>query len=313
MSMELCMCDTGLGNTGLPNGVKPFGKLSYIIAMRTYADDGTLNTIDLSTTFDQAYLDGKINEDDASKRWYPIKDLKFVDRPKSESVFADLGDGTQEFVREGVRSFSAQIPQGTATFLGKLIGARCQEISFFEVDVCNNLAGNIRKVDSDNVLVPFKLGNNTLDVILNLATDERKQYIMLNFQYDINERDQLRGFITDASITASLTPNDVNGLIDVKAELGTITATTIPVTLTFDYGDVKSPLPYQVAEQSDFYLYNTTADAQVLLSGFTVTDSSLGQYVLEFAAQTTSDVGYLEIRPSDKNGYEMARVSVTFA
>ena len=301
---EICLCDQGIGNTGLPQGVKAPKQLSYLIMMATLDGDGNKNQIPCTDTIDQAYLDQKFKEEaDPLKRWFPITGLKLVDRPKTDPITRDLGDGAVEFVRDGVRSFTGEIPSGTATFLGKLIGARCQSVSFFEVDICENLSGNGR---DPLALIPFRLADQSLNAFLMLANNTQNQSISLNFQYDINEKDHLRSFITDRSITGSLNSDDVNGIIDVNVEsFDAIVATSVDVTLSFDYGDHCDKMAYKIAEQTDFTVYNKTAAASVALTGFTIIDASEGKYTLEFAAQTAADLVDVSISPANKSGYEM--------
>ena len=309
MTTEVCLCDLGLGNTGIPQGVKPPKQLSYLIMVSTYDGLGNLNRIDCADTLDQAYLDARFNDPDPLKRWYPVKDLKLVDRPKADPLTRDLGDGSIEFVRDGVRSFTAEIPSGTATYLKSLVGARCQSVSFFEVDICENLTGNGRE---KGYLYPIKLSDQSLNAFLLLANDSQNQSISLNFQYDITEYDHLRAFITDRSITGSLTPIDVNGLIDVQVfSFDDIQATSIDVTLKYFYGDHCDPLPYKVAEQTDFTLYNKTTASAVALTGFVVLDASEGKYQIQFGAQTGGDKVCLSISPADKSGFEMLETEFT--
>lgn len=309
MANEICLCDQGIGNTGLPQGVKAPKQLSYLIMVSTLDGDGNKNKIECTDTIDQAYIDARLNEVDPLKRWYPITGLKLVDRPKSDPITRDLGDGSTEFVRDGVRSFTGEIPGGTAKFLSKLIGARCQSVSFYEVDICENLIGNGRSSDA---LFPFKLADQSLNAFLILANNDQNQSISLNFQYDINEVDHLRAFITDRSITGSLNPEDVKGLIDVNVEsFDAINADNIDVTLSFDYGDHCDKLPYKVAQASDFTLYNKTTAASVAVAGLTVIDASEGKYNIQFAAQTAADKVDLSISPADKAGFEMQPTEFT--
>jgi len=66
--MEFCACSGSILNTGTPDKQRVVASGVGLIAVRTKADDGTLNQILSSDNIDQDYLDAKINEEDESKR-----------------------------------------------------------------------------------------------------------------------------------------------------------------------------------------------------------------------------------------------------
>jgi hypothetical protein len=80
----VCNCEVGLSNTGLPNCAPIADVTKRIILVPIFANDGTRNEYEVATTtFNQVFFDGKINEADASKRWFPLPDIENI-----EDVFA---------------------------------------------------------------------------------------------------------------------------------------------------------------------------------------------------------------------------------
>ena len=310
MILDVCKCDAGIGNTGLPQGVKAFAQLLYFIITPTFDEDGVANFIDCTVPFDQAFLDGKLNEDDPTKRWYVVKNPKNVERAKTDPVTRDFGDGSKEFVRDGVRSFATELPGGTATFLGKLLQGKCQSHSFYEVDTCFNLGGNGRDATK---LFPYLIGPDTINHFLLLANDTQNQSISINMDYDISEKDELRAFITEKSITADLTPRNVNSLIDVNLveDAGTPpTLTTIDFNASFDYGDHCDKLPLLTLLPAELTLLNVDDALPVVVISIDDTDADNGNYQATFAIQDAAETIRMSILPSDKNGFEAQEVDV---
>jgi len=306
--LELCKCNLGIGNTGIPQGVKAFAQLLYIIIVPTFDEDGNLNFIDCAVPFTQLFLDGKLNQDDPTKRWYVVKNLKNIDRPKTDPVTKEYDDGSINFIRDGVRSFTALIPGGTAVFLGKLLQGKCNSHSFYEVDICLNVGGNGR---DKTKLYPYLMGQDTINHFLMLAKGDTNQEISVNFQYDIQEKDELRRFITDRSITADLTPINVNSLVDVNIVPTNPSTTTVDVLATYDYGDHCDPDPYVVGSlPTDWLVKNLDTPATIPVISVDDTDADNGNYELTYAIQPSNDMT-VEIIPSANNGFEGAPAPYT--
>ena len=96
-----CDCNAGLSNTGRPNCVPIFGITSSLIIVPIYANDGTKNGIDLASAL-PTWSD-LVNEDDASKRWFPLPAFENVELPKADSLFEEANSGRQVYLRQAKR------------------------------------------------------------------------------------------------------------------------------------------------------------------------------------------------------------------
>ena len=115
-----CNCDSGLSNTGRPNCVPIQSVTSKLILVPLKANDGTLNSIDLSLPVPN-WLD-LVNEADASKRWFPLPAFENVELPKADTTFEEANSGRMVFIRQGKRSFAGELwsEDSSPTLLGKL-------------------------------------------------------------------------------------------------------------------------------------------------------------------------------------------------
>ena len=80
MAEDSCACGTVEVNTGEVQCFRKFRKTVGLIVVPLIANDGSVNSIDLSTTID---LTAKVQHTDSSKRFYPILDLKDVETPQA--------------------------------------------------------------------------------------------------------------------------------------------------------------------------------------------------------------------------------------
>lgn len=300
--MSVCSCNVTLGNTGTPNCYPVMGVTKKAFIVPYYDDAGSVNRIDLSTlTFDQTYLDGKINATDDSQRWFPLPEFKNVEDVKGDSLTESFNDGSVVFIQEGARTFNAVMLKQSSVFLGKLKEARCTEIGVFFVDQNGNFIGS--QIE-EGFLYPIKIDENTWNPVLMKSTDTTIQKIMLSFEFDRNELDENLRMITANSITADLLNS--RGLLDVNAAYSAISTTGFTATMTLDYGNVLDPLKFKGAVLADFTLYNETTAASVVITS--VTESSDGVYDFVIPAQTSADVMTLTL---SKNGYELYSSDVT--
>lgn len=88
MSLVLgCSCNTGNGNTGLPNCVEQFGLASGVALQNMVANDGTLNQIDIDVAALTTEWSSLLTQSNRTKRIYPITKLKNVDFPLEDTQY----------------------------------------------------------------------------------------------------------------------------------------------------------------------------------------------------------------------------------
>ena len=116
-----CKCDVGLGNTGLPNCQPIVSVAKKLIVVPTYNDAGSKNGILLTDTLDQAYWDARVNDADASQRWFPLAAMENITHERAESIVETAGSGKLAFIREGVKSFSGEMWKQSPAFVSPTV------------------------------------------------------------------------------------------------------------------------------------------------------------------------------------------------
>lgn len=288
--MAVCKCEVGLGNTGLPNCIPIAGVTKKIILVNYYDNDGVINSVDCSDTFNEAYFSAKTNDADTSKRWYPLPEIKNVEDVKAESLFESFNDGSNLFIQEGTRTFNGVMPKQSPQFLGQLKSARCVAIGVYIIDKDGNLIGNGK---TDGKLYPILVDNNTWNPVLMKGTDTTVQKIMLTFEYSRLERDEDLRMITSDEFTFDLLNlqgvKDVN-FVGMTADAGTDSATFTAETI---YGSQCAKVKVQGLDVADFSMTVNGAPATI-----TTVDETAGAGIYTLTTSTdivASDVVVVDI------------------
>ena len=271
-----CDCNAGLSNTGRPGCVPIWSVTSSLIVVPLYANDGTRNGIDLSTSV-PVWAD-LVNESDASKRWFPLPSFENVELPKADSLFEEANSGRMAFLRQGKRSFSGELwaEDSTPTFLGKLQKSRCVDFGIYIVDVNGNLIG----AKESGYLYPIPVDNASWDPRFMFATDSTVQKIMLGFDFDRLFDESLMYMITVAE--AGLDFTTLEGLKDVNIlnAVGSEGSDTIVYELKLDYGTALNPIIVQGLLAADFIYQNETT--ATTLTPLSVVEGPNGTYTATF-------------------------------
>lgn len=273
--MAGCNCNAGLGNTGRPGCVPIQSVTSKLIMVPLTANDGTQNGIDLSSPLPT--WNSLINEQDASKRWFPLPLFENVEMPKADSQFEEANSGRMAFLREGKRSFAGELwgEDSTPTLLGKLKAGRCVGFGIYIIDVEGNLIGS----KSNGYLYPIPVDNQSWNPTFMPATDSTVQKIMVKFDFDRLFDDSTMYMIT--ATEAGIDFNTLSGLIDVNLAVASqITTVSVTLDATFDYGTALNPILLQgVTGLTDWDIYDVT-NAVPFGNPTGVSESPAGTYTL---------------------------------
>ena len=140
MSAVCVTCAGTLKNTGVPAGVRPFGRIWGMYYVPLVAEDGTTNSLNTGAADLNQELLNKINEPDPTKRWYPLLDLKAVTPAKEDDTFA-TDDAQQQFkTLDGRESISFEKWGTTRQEFAQLEDV-CVELGVVLMDNCGNLLG----------------------------------------------------------------------------------------------------------------------------------------------------------------------------
>lgn len=269
-----CNCENGLSNTGRPNCVPIQSVTSKLIMVPKYANDGTLNSIDLSGTL--PVWSTLINQTDPSKRWFPLPVFENVELAKADTTFEEANSGRMVFIRQGKRSFAGELwaDDSSPTMLGKLQTNRCVDFGVYIVDVNGNLIGS--KVGTK--LYPIPVDNPSFDPKMMFATDTTIQKIMVAFDFDRLFDESTMYMITPTE--AGVDFNDLNGLIDVNLVNVSFTSTTRVFKAQLDYGTALTPIKFKGAVLADFTLTNNTTGSPITITSVVENPTTLGTYTL---------------------------------
>lgn len=311
--MKVCDCNNTLENQG--TGCTPlFHVISKLIAVPTFDSTGARNGIDLTDTLNEAYFTALINESDASKRWYPLPEMKNVSSPRADATVTEWEDGTTEFVRQGAKTFTGVIPSNNANpmVLGQIESLRCGDVSVYVIDNKGSLRGSISS--DGGTLYPIRLDSPSISANLQDASGTANQKMDIKFSFHPDEQDADLRMITADELGGSYLLA-TKGLINVTMVISSISTTGATVKMKTPFGTQLNPVLKKGLVTADFIssvggatskVRNVTDGADVAV---TVTeDATGGTYTLAWTAQTVADVIHVLAKA---NGYSFKATSLT--
>ena len=273
-----CKCDSGLSNTGTPNCVTLQSVTSKLIMVPLESSAGALNFLDLTTAPTLASINALLNQSDSSLRWYPLPIFEKVELPKADSTFEEAPSGRKLFIKQGKRSFTGELWNGTNQLLGKIQDNRCIEFGVYIVDINGNLVGS--KVG--NKLYPIPVDNQSFDAKMMYATDTTVPKIMVGFDFYRLFDESTMWIITPEEVGFDF--NSFEGLLDINLSKFTSTTTALVLDAVLDYGTALNPIKVLGLVLADFTLTNATTGVPItLLSVSSGTGVNLNRYTLTFA------------------------------
>lgn len=297
MSQVTCECNGAPLNSGL-SCVEQIKTWDYMVMVDYQDSTGAVNSIISGTTIDSAFVQGKLNETDVSKKWTIFPKLWAVEDVRAEPLTESIDNidfverlGTRTFVGNHIGKFAA--PQMVAVYNSR----KCRDNAVFGLTSAGQIEGTNPNLAGD--LNPIRVQNDTLVATYQKPTKApTKQKVLVQFAIDETEADECLDFISPANIAYGTSNWYSDAPIDV---IGTGTSgalTEVVVTLTERFGSVsKNRITGLVS--ADFSpdngtttgaVYNKTTSSNVTLTGAVETVGTPGEYTLTFIAQTASDV-----------------------
>ena len=298
---SLTVANTGFGCTPIMEVVEKFIEVSY------FKEDGTINEIDLTDTFNLAYFTALVNNADENLRWYPLPFVKNMVDERADSDFETFDDKTKIERQVGIRSVKTMITTlgnnaGAVSpqMVGKINDKKCKVSGLFGITKSKQLVG---EMINDGFLAPIRIDNGSISAkLIKTGSGAVTQKIDLSFDWHIDVQDErLRTLEADEMSTdISL----LNGLLDVTATYSAIGQTSFKATLKTQYGSYLNPVLVEGLVAGDMALYNVTDSASVTISS--AVENPDGTYLISFASQTVADVLRLTIT---KDGYNFDAVT----
>lgn len=304
-----CKCDNTLSNTGI--GCVPiWATARKVIFLPAYNDAGTRNGIPYGTTLNAAYFTARINDPDASARWYPLPTGKNTEDKRDKSTFEPMDDQSTAFIQQAIRKFMIEITsldgQGASSpqMIAAILSARCLNLSVLIVDAENNLKGS--NSDDGLSLNGILADAQSIDAILvnSSLKDSNTQKIDLSFNFSQSENDSNLKMISCAEV-GGVNLLNLSGLKNVCSKITNITQTGFDIELITEFGTPITPVLAKGLVKADFTkLRNDTDSADIIIT--TVTEKTAkGNYSVVIPSQTLGDSMSLTI---NKNGYDFTCV-----
>ena len=210
--MEFCACSGSILNTGTPSKQRVIASGVKLFAVNMKADDGSVNGILSGDTIDQAYIDALINNEDKSKRWYPIGVFKNQEDVRADATTESFSDNSSILTQQGVRTYTGWLINYAAAYLEALKSFKCQSFGLFVVDDCGGVTGSMSKDGS--ILRPIRVNQNSWNPTYIKATPTVSAKIQLAFEFSQLERDESLRVISEGEITGNLLEEE--GLLPIK-------------------------------------------------------------------------------------------------
>ena len=276
-----CKCESGLSNTGTPNCVTIQSVTSKLIMVPLEDSTGAKNFLDLTTAPTVATITALINQTDSTKRWFPLPVFEKVELPKADSTFEEAPSGRKLFIKQGKRSFTGELWNGSNQLLGKIQDNRCVEFGVYIVDVNGNLVGS----KEGTKLYPIPVDNQSFDAKMMFATDTTVQKIMVGFDFYRLFDESTMWMITSDELAGDF--NSFEGLLDVQLAKTASTVTTLVVTANLDYGTALNPIKVLGLVSADFTLKNVNTGVAIPITSVVAgVGVNANKYTLTFASQT---------------------------
>lgn len=305
---QFCACNGTLQNTGFPDSQRLISAGAKLIGVRLYADDGTRNKIASTDTIDDAYILALVANEDASKRWYPLPQLKNVDDTRGEPITESFNDGSTAITTKGVRTFAGKMVGMAPAYKSKVDSLACYDYGYYVVDKCGDLIGEMSSDGTE--LYPIRVNQQSVYANVMKQTDTAVAALDLSFEWHMLAKDALLRRINASEMSLATSLLDVMGLIDVVAAASTITTSGFDLAVSLDYDTfLGTDEPITGLTTSDFLVYNTTTSSAVTVTG--ATEAPDGTYAITFAAQTSADVLRVRVLKSAVIGGYWSEITVT--
>ncbi len=281
--MELCKCGFGLANTGQEKC--PIASVTYgVIGVSIEDSDGNLNKIPAGTTLDAAYINGKLNEADPTKRWFPIQDLRNVTDVRNTSEFETDSAGGIAKLRTGTRPFFGESWKSSPQFLCKLQSWECSEFGLFVIDINNGMV--VRSIDDSGDAYPLPVDQNSWDPLFVPAQDGNVQKVTIGFNWHSELNDCELKYIQASNFQLPL--KSLRGLFDIEVTYTNANQFGVTADLKTQYGDYFSPIPDTGVLLANVSLYYIDGATPIAIDAWTPDPVVKGRYVITNVALLTN-------------------------
>ncbi len=300
-AITCCQTDGSLPNFGRPNSVNEMRKVAFFVVFRRFQNDGTRNTIDLtSPTLGQDIVDRTKTTTAADQRFHVLPQAEEPTWERTDTEYKTYPSG-KKVKLPGVGNirtvaFKTVEKDAVSQIFREAKGLTCQDFDFVQVTIDGYIWG-IMDSPSDTVLRGYETGDGTYDVFKNYATDSEIEELMFSWDLDRFECEEKAYPITNCELDETSGVNalkDLTGLISGFQALSAIDATHTQSIIEMGFvvtAGTGKPIVGLVA--ANFTLFNVTTALAVAVVGVVESDPGVsGIYSIEYAD--------LDVTPGDE-------------
>lgn len=298
MSCTICPCTGSLLNTGTPKNQRLIKTGVKLVLVPLVADDGTRNEVLSTDTLDTAFFDGKFQNEDPSKRWYPLGEFRNVTNERADPITESFSDGSSAIVQQGIRTYQGWLIDYAPVYSSKIDSIACSDFGVYVLDECGDFYGSYCAGTVDS-LRPIKVNKDSVEARAILQSDTLKAKVQLTFEFSQLEKDSSLRLIKGSELGTGVDLLSYDGFIDANVDYVTTPPTTTLITavVTQRYDDVFVDTTVTGLTVADFVIYNLTTAAAVVPSG--VVEAPVGTYAVTIPAQTSADKLRVRVVSSD--------------
>ena len=297
-----CKCGDGQENLGVLGCPRLLESVKKHIRVPTFDSQGNRNSILLTDLVNgqltEAYILGKLNETDATKRWYLTpKNYENVEPSRTDSTFEDFSSGAKVKVDTGVKEFAGIIPQTDGQVAGKMNKGACSSFGHYEIDTAGSIKGEMSLDGAE--LFPITVAQGSFEAVeIEPVEGSSVQRISITFQYAKTVIESQLRIINAENIDVALLK--VNGaLLGELEETGIATATTFSALFSIDcFGYFGEVIPIEgLVTPADWLIVDSGLNV-IVPSG--VVEVIAGQYDFTIASTPaeTLSVSYIGVPTS---------------
>lgn len=286
-----CACKSGVKQLFRDECDSYIQNASAILPMQRVAEDGTLNSIDLTTipVAESVFLTA-FNMPDATKRLHFINGIKNFAGEMGEPNLQTWDDGTSTELNDGQLSVSFVVPKSSPLHIAAMQSLKCSNPGTFILTDSNQFLfyANPNTVATEKKAYPLPVERwGVLPMPFTSSTSVAMVTITIYFPRSFN----FENLLILASDEHELMANKNYEAKPVVLTAGTVPTTTTSVNVKANRpsgGILGNASPVSGLLVADFNIYNKTTLAIVPV--LTVAETPAGNYVATFASQTSGDV-----------------------
>jgi hypothetical protein len=260
-----------------------------LLLAKIVANDGTTNSLNLESTWNEAYWTGLTANADYSKRPHLLKLVKDFGEEVADAERQSFTDGTSAVLRDGVVSYEMKFINTDKTLFQALKSferkSRTTAYGLVFVDACGNIAGQ----KCGTKLNYVRIAQGSMEVKYINRKDDTVAHIVLSFELEIGKSNAY-DVVTSDNIETSINSIEPLKDLELKAVVST-TTTNYTVDLVHRSANAMGIPAMGQDVLADWTVVNKTTNAAVALTSVAEDAVVDGRYLfVATVAQTNGNV-----------------------